>query len=584
MPIIPDYSRKTYDIIVYGASGFTGRRVSKYLHEQEGKRAKEAAAIASTLAASDKNEKSAANAAPPLVDNNNSTPSTAASASTSFTRSLKPLKWAISGRSHTKLSGLMQELVSMGISESPLPDMLVADVNEPRTLEETFAEARLVLNCTGPYRFLGKDIVAACIEGGANYMDLCGEPQFMEQMFYDLHDSAMEKKLLIVHACAFDSVPADLGCYYVQSQFLPQHCSSIESFLTLNSPAGLKGHKTTYECAVHGMGDVSKLRRLRKDSEAKYKVPKINFVGEKVSLGASTYYWEPRVNKYAIPFMGADVSVVRSGHRTMAMRTGQCCWPQYNAYATVDNFYWVATTAIYGGVFSTLAKFSLGRSLLLSSPEFFSNDIFTEKGPNEQQLESTTFEMHFFARGYSTLEEKSEDTVDAANNETADKGNVEPNQNELDKEDGAIFADMPSPTTSTTSNKKRSKKEKISAKDIQGTSIGSNTCAIIFGDSSDNKNKNRDSNSQSSNDINGRKDGSRPLDKFVEVVVSGPEPGYVATPAIFITLAYCLLDERSHLPEGGVLTPASAFCNSPTVFQRLERSGIKFTVKQSLQH
>ncbi len=70
------------------------------------------------------------------------------------------------------------------------------------------------------------------------------------------------------------------------------------------------------------------------------------------------------------------------------------------------------------------------------------------------------------------------------------------------------------------------------------------------------------------------------MDKHVHVVVSGPEPGYVATPIIFVTLALCLLDERESMPRGGVLTPASAYYNSSTVIDRLRAAGIAFDVKE----
>ena len=84
------------------------------------------------------------------------------------------------------------------------------------------------------------------------------------------HHEAQEKNLLVIHACAFDSVPADMGVQYCIQQFKKAHASdgysltSIESFLKLKcGPSGLGGHYTTYECAVHGIGDVRSLRMIR---------------------------------------------------------------------------------------------------------------------------------------------------------------------------------------------------------------------------------------------------------------------------------------------------------------------------------
>ncbi len=154
--------------------------------------------------------------------------------------------------------------------------MLIANANDYRVLVETFSEVRIVLNCTGPFRFLGKDIVAACVAARSNYLDICGEPQFMEQSYYDNDDEARKNGCLILHACAFDSVPADLGYLFTMNQYSPDKCSSIESFLIINCPKGLAGHYTTYESAVYGVGDVKKLKKVRNEIIAKYKPPPLN--------------------------------------------------------------------------------------------------------------------------------------------------------------------------------------------------------------------------------------------------------------------------------------------------------------------
>jgi len=473
--------QRVFDIILFGATGYTGIRIAKYLHEKQ----------------------------------------------TGY-------KWAIAGRSQQKLANLLTELVKMRIPGA-LPDILLVDATDIRTMSETFGEARLVFNVTGPYRFLGKDIVASCVNAGTNYMDICGEPQFMEQMFNEFHDQAIEKNILILHACAFDSVPADLGYLYTMKQYPPHACTSVESFLTLICPEGLGLHYTTYESAVHGVADVANLRKIRKENEVKYKLPKIINNGPKLSTMTSTYYFEPRVGKYAMPFKGADASVVRSSQLTQALRTGEQVWPQYKAYATLSSYYWAATTTVYGGVFQTLASFSLGRSLLLSMPGVFSDGVFSHEGPSEQQLQKTSFEMEFFAQGYSESPE--------ADSSLEEK-------------------EIVSNTIDNNTKNKKNKKKSIPSSQLTGTPSGKSTCtAIIFGKDKSDKNEQ-----------------IKPFDKYVKIVVSGPEPGYVATPIIFVTLAINVLEDRGSLPSGGVLTPASAFCNCPSIYDRLREVGIEFKV------
>lgn len=480
-------SDKAFDIIVFGATGFTGQLVAKHIHGQN-------------------------------VD----------------------MKWAIAGRSQSKLSSLMTELVTMQVPRN-LPDILIADATDCKALSDICREARIILNCTGPFRFLGKEVVEACLKAKCTYMDICGEPQFMEKCFLDYHEKAIDSGVLIIHACAFDSVPADLGALFSMRQFGPSKCASIESFLTIDCPKGLKGHVTTYESAVHGLGDLGSLKEIRRDIKKKYNPPTIRRIGKKIAK-VSTYKFESRMDKYVIPFMGSDASVVRSSHRALAMRTGELCWPQYSACITVNDLYTVAATSFYGSMFYTLSGNPWGRSLLLSYPELFSDGIFSKAGPSKEQLENTSFKMFFFAEGYGTVSE-----VDGVDDEE-----------EVEE-----------------SEKKRASRGEATLLPTQvaGTARTSKVCSFgrMFKGKKD-------------------KDGSAPAslpeddltcDKEVCVVVSGKEPGYVATPSIFFALAQCVLDEREKMPRGGVLTPSAAFYDSTTVFDRLKRAGVLFEVVNS---
>ena len=476
-------SNKAFDIIVFGATGFTGRLVAKHIHGQN-------------------------------LD----------------------MKWAIAGRSQSKLSVLMSELVNMRAPRN-LPDILIADASDCKALSDICGETKIILNCTGPFRFLGKEVVEACLKAKCTYMDICGEPQFMEKCFLDYHERAMESGVLIIHACAFDSVPADLGALFSMRQFGPSKCVSIESFLTIDCPKGLRGHVTTYESAVHGLGDLGSLKEIRHEILKKYNPPAIRHMGKKVAK-VSTYKFEKRMDKYVIPFMGSDASVVRSSHRALAMRTGEVFWPQYTACVTVNDLYTVAATSFYGSMFFALSGNPWGRSLLLTYPELFSDGIFSKAGPSAEQLENTSFKMFFFAQGYAGGNDSSDD------------------ENECVKEE---------------SEKKRAARGEptLLPSQVAGTARTSKVCSFgrIF---------------------KGKKDGSKsvpveilPCDKEVCVIVSGPEPGYVATPSIFFALAQCVLDEREKMPKGGVLTPAAAFYDSATVFTRLGKAGLLFEAVNS---
>jgi hypothetical protein len=224
------------------------------------------------------------------------------------------------------------------------------------------------------------------------------------------------------------------------------------------------------------------------------------------------------------------------------MRTGELCWPQYSACVTVNDLYAVAATSFYGSMFYTLSGNPWGRSLLLSYPELFSDGIFSKAGPSAEQLENTSFKMFFFAQGYATVNE-----IEDVDNE----GVIEESEKKRVARGEATL--LPS--------------------QVAGTARTSKVCSFgrIFKGKKD-------------------KDGlvpvplpevDLPCDKEVCVVVSGPEPGYVATPSIFFALAQCVLDEREKMPRGGVLTPSAAFYDSATVFARLKRAGLLFDVVNS---
>ena len=147
------FSSRPISILVYGATGFTGKEVTRYL-----------------------------------------------------TNLQSCSRWAIAGRSQEKLNILRSDL-----SVPNHVDCFAVDCKDTDGLTNLFKNCELVLNCTGPFRFLGEPVVSACIEAGCHYMDITGEPQFMENIFVKYHEKAKNAHVLVIHAAAFDSVPADLG-------------------------------------------------------------------------------------------------------------------------------------------------------------------------------------------------------------------------------------------------------------------------------------------------------------------------------------------------------------------------------------
>lgn len=154
---------KPHDLIVFGATGFTGRLVAEYLNTTYGVG--------------------------------------------------RDLKWAMAGRSLDKLKRVRDEL---GIGED-LP-LLVADASDTAALKMLVAQTRVIITTVGPYQLYGNELVAACAEAGTDYVDLCGEPGWMAQQIPVLQKPAAASGARIVFSCGFDSIPFDLGVVFLQHE------------------------------------------------------------------------------------------------------------------------------------------------------------------------------------------------------------------------------------------------------------------------------------------------------------------------------------------------------------------------------
>ncbi len=150
-----------FDLIVYGASGYTGRLVAEHLAKRYGVGGE--------------------------------------------------VKWAMAGRSAEKLAQVRDEIGAP--KDTPL---LTADAGDPDQVRKLVRRTKAVITTVGPYQLYGSDLVAACAEAGTDYLDLCGEPTWMRQMI-DAHEAAAKASgARILFSCGFDSIPFELGVYFTQ--------------------------------------------------------------------------------------------------------------------------------------------------------------------------------------------------------------------------------------------------------------------------------------------------------------------------------------------------------------------------------
>ncbi|KAJ3131369.1 hypothetical protein HK100_006434 [Physocladia obscura] len=326
----------------------------------------------------------------------------------------KGLKWAAAGRSRSKLEDTIQ-----WIGDVQIP-IVVVDVFDTASLAAAAKSARILLNCIGPFRFSGSNVVAACIAAGTDYLDISGEPEFIERILAFSRD-AVSAGVTVVPCCGFDSVPADLGNLFVKQEFSKRGftATQVEMYINLaHGPSGITGNYATYESAVHGLANAHALRRLRKDAN---RTP-LPIIGPKLPLYGSARFEKLFTKKWCFPFFGADATVVRisqqlveTTRRENDLDSKALLQPtQFNAYISADSIFQLFGLAFFGASMYYLTPYKWGRKLLLAYPRFFSLGLFTKQGPSDLQLKESAFISTFAAKGYKKLISQTND-VDPKN-------------------------------------------------------------------------------------------------------------------------------------------------------------------------
>jgi short subunit dehydrogenase-like uncharacterized protein len=161
---------------------------------------------------------------------------------------------ALAGRNRSKLEKLGTEF-----------PLLHADVEDPDSLREMAESARVVITTVGPYIKYGEPLVAACAEAGTDYVDLTGEPEFVDLMYVRHHTRAAETGARIVHCCGFDSIPHDLGAYFTVKELPEDVPIKVEGFVR----AGGTLSGGTLESALTAF---SRVRQLAKASSERKRI------------------------------------------------------------------------------------------------------------------------------------------------------------------------------------------------------------------------------------------------------------------------------------------------------------------------
>lgn len=139
------------------------------------------------------------------------------------------ISWAIAGRDRDKLKALADQLTRQK------PGIIVADTSDRTSLEGMTSQAVVVMNAVGPFNMYGKGVIEACLHTGTHYTDITGEPSFVAETYLACHEKAKEKNLCIVNCCGFDSIPADYAAWLTAKKLPPELPKLLKAYIRTNA-------------------------------------------------------------------------------------------------------------------------------------------------------------------------------------------------------------------------------------------------------------------------------------------------------------------------------------------------------------
>ena len=321
-------SSRQYDLVLFGATGFTGGLTAEYL---------------------------AAHA-----------PAT--------------MRWALVGRSRSKLDAVVARLAAAS-PEAPKPDAVVADAGDREAMRGVAESTRVVITTVGPYALYGGPLVAACAAAGIDYVDLTGEPEFVDRVWIEHHAEAERSGARIVHCCGFDSIPHDLGAYFTVQQLPEGVPLQVNGYVKSN--ARFSGG--TFHSAVNGFARARQTVSAAKERRRAEPRPS----DRKVHSAPARIHHDGELGGWTVPLPTIDGAIIRRSAAALD-RYG----PEFTYGHHMVAKHLATVGAIAGGVGTAglLAQLPPTRKLLLKLKA-------PGEGPSEAERERSWFRIVFVGEG-----------------------------------------------------------------------------------------------------------------------------------------------------------------------------------------
>ena len=318
---------REYDLIIYGASGFTGRLAVEYLDEN-----------------------------------------------------YSDLNWAIAGRNEDKL-------VNISNNSKCKPDYFIADSEDSENLLKIASKTRVIASLAGPFNKYSDNLVTQCVEAGTHYLDITGENIWVRDLIDKHHEAAEKKQIKIIPSCGYDSIPSDMGCFYLQRS-LNQELQRIDGYHrgnggvsggTIESAFSMRNYKSKYSMGHPFLLNSKEYIKTQNISENKDNF-KIKYIDD--------------IKLWSAPFVMAiaNTRVVR--------RSSEIHDKNQASYGSEFKYQEYMMLKKYSSAFLVTAGLAVFGLMLISPISGLFRKLFTKagKGPDKKTRENGWFESIFIGK------------------------------------------------------------------------------------------------------------------------------------------------------------------------------------------
>lgn len=288
------------------------------------------------------------------------------------------LRWALAGRSLERLQGVRDRLTGIDPTLADL-DLLVVDADDEVGLAEIARRTRVVATTVGPFLQYGQPLVAACAEAGTDYVDLTGEPEFVDRVYTAHHQTALASGARLVHACGFDSIPHDLGAWWTVQQLPDDVPITLRGVVRAGGTfSGGTLHSALGQFARRG--DAKSAAQARRAAEERP-------VGRSSRAVAGKPRRDPELGYWLLPMPTIDPLVVARSGAALSSYGPKF---RYSHYAGTKTLHWAAGGAVAVTGIAVAAQIRPLRRLIGSR-------VSPGDGPDEARRAKSWFTVDFVA-------------------------------------------------------------------------------------------------------------------------------------------------------------------------------------------